>query len=63
MLYMGFEPQIRRIVEHDNMPGMDSDKSKVFSAAFPKKIQMFARDVSEIMFSWLLEKLVQPITQ
>lgn len=44
MLDMGFEPQIRRIVEQDNMPGPDSRQTLMFSATFPKEIQMLARD-------------------
>ena len=41
---MGFEPQIRRIVEQDNMPGPDIRQTMMFSATFPKEIQMLARD-------------------
>jgi len=44
MLDMGFEPQIRRIVEQDNMPGPDVRQTLMFSATFPKEIQMLARD-------------------
>eukprot|EP00090_Calanus_glacialis_P016984 TRINITY_DN26562_c0_g1_i1.p1 TRINITY_DN26562_c0_g1~~TRINITY_DN26562_c0_g1_i1.p1 ORF type:complete len:668 (-),score=166.39 TRINITY_DN26562_c0_g1_i1:655-2658(-) len=44
MLDMGFEPQIRRIVEQDNMPGPDIRQTLMFSATFPKEIQMLARD-------------------
>jgi len=44
MLDMGFEPQIRRIVEQDNMPGPDVRQTMMFSATFPKEIQMLARD-------------------
>ena len=45
MLDMGFEPQIRRIVEQDNMPGPDVRQTMMFSATFPKEIQMLARYV------------------
>merc|ERR1719323_876012 len=41
---MGFEPQIRRIVEQDNMPPPDVRQTMMFSATFPKEIQMLARD-------------------
>jgi len=41
---MGFEPQIRRIVEKDNMPPKDERQTLMFSATFPKEIQMLARD-------------------
>merc|ERR1719147_94491 len=45
MLDMGFEPQIRRIVEQDNMPrSVDIRQTMMFSATFPKEIQMLARD-------------------
>ena len=44
MLDMGFEPQIRRIVEKDNMPSKDERQTLMFSATFPKEIQMLARD-------------------
>ena len=44
MLDMGFEPQIRRIVEQDNMPPVGKRQTLMFSATFPKEIQMLARD-------------------
>lgn len=44
MLDMGFEPQIRRIVEQDNMPATGDRQTLMFSATFPKEIQMLARD-------------------
>jgi len=44
MLDMGFEPQIRRIVEKDNMPGPENRQTLMFSATFPKEIQILARD-------------------
>ncbi|KAJ8670108.1 hypothetical protein QAD02_001367 [Eretmocerus hayati] len=44
MLDMGFEPQIRRIVEGDNMPPTGERQTLMFSATFPKEIQMLARD-------------------
>ena len=44
MLDMGFEPQIRRIVEQDNMPEVGKRQTLMFSATFPKEIQMLARD-------------------
>ena len=44
MLDMGFEPQIRRIVEQDNMPQVGKRQTLMFSATFPKEIQMLARD-------------------
>uniref|UniRef100_A0A6I8NIY4 RNA helicase n=1 Tax=Ornithorhynchus anatinus TaxID=9258 RepID=A0A6I8NIY4_ORNAN len=44
MLDMGFEPQIRRIVEQDTMPQKGIRHTMMFSATFPKEIQMLARD-------------------
>lgn len=40
MLDMGFEPQIRRIVEKDNMPPCGTRQTNMFSATFPKEIQV-----------------------
>ncbi|KAJ3328299.1 DEAD-box ATP-dependent RNA helicase, partial [Gonapodya sp. JEL0774] len=44
MLDMGFEPQIRRIVEGEDMPDLHNRQTLMFSATFPKEIQMLARD-------------------
>uniref|UniRef100_A0A1L8ED58 RNA helicase n=1 Tax=Haematobia irritans TaxID=7368 RepID=A0A1L8ED58_HAEIR len=44
MLDMGFEPQIRRIVEESNMPGRGQRQTLMFSATFPKQIQELASD-------------------
>merc|ERR1719232_1923991 len=42
---MGFEPQIRRIVEQDSMPPAGpSRQTLMFSATFPKEIQSLAGD-------------------
>lgn len=40
MLDMGFEPQIRRIVEQDTMPPKVLRQTMMFSATFPKEIQV-----------------------
>ncbi|KAI9328928.1 P-loop containing nucleoside triphosphate hydrolase protein [Obelidium mucronatum] len=42
MLDMGFEPQIRRIVQQEDMP--NERQTLMFSATFPRNIQMLARD-------------------
>ncbi|KAI9149276.1 ATP-dependent RNA helicase DED1 [Paramyrothecium foliicola] len=44
MLDMGFEPQIRRIVEGEDMPAVNDRQTLMFSATFPRDIQMLARD-------------------
>ncbi|KAI8060109.1 P-loop containing nucleoside triphosphate hydrolase protein [Gongronella butleri] len=44
MLDMGFEPQIRRIVEGEDMPGVSERQTLMFSATFPTAIQRLARD-------------------
>ena len=42
MLDMGFEPQIRRIVEQDNMMKTGQRQTLMFSATFPKEIQVIS---------------------
>lgn len=44
MLDMGFEPQIRRIVEDSKMPPTGERQTLMFSATFPKAIQELASD-------------------
>ncbi|PVZ99986.1 hypothetical protein BB558_003971 [Smittium angustum] len=44
MLDMGFEPQIRKIVEGEDMPDSTTRQTLMFSATFPKDIQILARD-------------------
>lgn len=44
MLDMGFEPQIRRIVEKEDMPPTQDRQTLMFSATFPKDIQRLAQD-------------------
>lgn len=43
MLDMGFEPQIRRIVEQDTMPPKGVRHTMMFSATFPKEIQVLCK--------------------
>jgi ATP-dependent RNA helicase DDX3X len=40
MLDMGFEPQIRKIVEQMDMPRPGARQTMLFSATFPKEIQV-----------------------
>ncbi|KAH3663942.1 hypothetical protein WICMUC_005881 [Wickerhamomyces mucosus] len=44
MLDMGFEPQIRHIVQECDMPDVENRQTLLFSATFPKDIQMLASD-------------------
>ncbi|ONK65591.1 uncharacterized protein A4U43_C07F38660 [Asparagus officinalis] len=44
MLDMGFEPQIRKIVEQMDMPPSGVRQTMLFSATFPKEIQRLASD-------------------
>ncbi|CAL5089218.1 unnamed protein product [Urochloa decumbens] len=44
MLDMGFEPQIRKIVEQMDMPPRGERQTMLFSATFPKEIQRMAAD-------------------
>jgi len=50
MLDMGFEPQIRRIVEREGMPPAGERQTLMFSATFPKEIQKLA---SEFMMRYV----------
>lgn len=44
MLDLGFEPQIRRIVEEEGMPCGNDRQTMMFSATFPPNIQRLASD-------------------
>ncbi|KAE8690555.1 DEAD-box ATP-dependent RNA helicase 37 [Hibiscus syriacus] len=44
MLDMGFEPQIRKIVEQMDMPDRGMRRTMLFSATFPREIQRLASD-------------------
>jgi len=50
MLDMGFEPQIRRIVEGEDMPGTQDRQTLLFSATFPVDIQRLA---SDFLHDWI----------
>jgi len=56
MLDMGFEPQIRSIVEDNGMPrpgGKDGRRTLMFSATFPKEMQYLARDFLDESYLWV----------
>lgn len=50
MLDMGFEPQIRRIVEQDTMPPKGIRQTMMFSATFPKEIQVNIIEQFQIVY-------------
>jgi hypothetical protein len=61
MLDMGFEPQLRKIVEGSDLPRRDARQTLLFSATFPPALQAVARksylrpkvgDVQVELFSW-----------
>lgn len=51
MLDMGFEPQIRRIVDQDTMPKAGDRQTLMFSATFPKEIQVSNCSLLVFVFS------------
>jgi len=57
MLDMGFEPQIRQIVEGHGMPmpgqGEKGRQTMMFSATFPKEIQDLALDFLDPTYLWI----------
>lgn len=53
MLDMGFEPQIREIIEQNDMPSKDKRQTVMFSATFPRPIQNLARDFLRGGFTYL----------
>lgn len=56
MLDMGFEPQIRRIVEQMDMPPAGERQTMLFSATFPREIQVLMDLISllnSLQFWWL----------
>ena len=44
MLDMGFEPEIRKVVEQFGMPDKSARQTLMFSATFPEEIQRLAAD-------------------
>lgn len=49
MLDMGFEPQVRRIVEQLDMPPRGVRQTLLFSATFPSEIQVSSSHITVLM--------------
>jgi len=63
MLDMGFEPQIREIVEGSDMPGKQDRQTVLFSATFPRPIQLLAKDFLRTEYAFLEVGRVGSTTQ
>lgn len=53
MLDMGFEPQIREIIENHGMPAAGERQTMMFSATFPKEMQDMALDFLDPAYYWI----------
>jgi superfamily II DNA/RNA helicase len=53
MLDMGFEPQIRKIVQTSGMTIKEKRQTFMFSATFPNKIQLLARQFLRDQYAWI----------
>jgi len=64
MLDMGFEPQIRRIVQQDAMPKTGERQTLMFSATFPKEIQasIWCSITQVFVHKWRHKAEVCPLT-
>ncbi|KAJ1474511.1 P-loop containing nucleoside triphosphate hydrolase protein, partial [Baffinella frigidus] len=60
MLDMGFEPQIRQIVEQSDMPNSETRQTLLFSATFPREVQRLAQDFLSKAFATLTVGRVRP---
>jgi len=71
MLDMGFEPQIRRIIDNNGMPdpGIDGEgrRTMMFSATFPQEMQDMALDFLHPTYMWIgvgrVGEMVSTVTQ
>jgi ATP-dependent RNA helicase DDX3X len=50
MLDMGFEPQIRQVVQQRDMPAKQQRQTLMFSATFPSQIQVYIPESSWAFF-------------
>lgn len=57
MLDMGFEPQIRKIVEQMDMPPPGLRQTMLFSATFPKEIQVCSTVGLKLISSLIIDIL------
>ena len=53
MLDMGFEKDVRYIIEHNGMPHAGERQTMMFSATFPKDMQILARCTSLLVLNAL----------
>jgi len=53
MLDMGFEPQIRKLVQRSGMPAPDRRQTLLFSATFPPAIQKLAGEFLRKDYAWI----------
>jgi hypothetical protein len=63
MLDMGFEPQIRKIVEQMDMPPPGMRQTLLFSATFPKEIQVSCYLYSDCELHYFLHKDLSALKQ
>ena len=60
MLDMGFEPQIRKIVEQMDMPPPGIRQTLLFSATFPKEIQVSCDCYSDCQVDFIFARVFFP---
>uniref|UniRef100_A0A5S6QXG4 RNA helicase n=1 Tax=Trichuris muris TaxID=70415 RepID=A0A5S6QXG4_TRIMR len=53
MLDMGFEPQIRQIIQHSGLPAAKDRHTSMFSATFPSEIRQLASEFMKADYAYL----------